>query len=700
MMTFLPVAARNTILVGLMSVLTLAVLAALALRAPDTHAQSSGSDAEPARPGKPVGTPIWSGMMDIQWNEVPGANSYEVQYFHVRQWIDLPSDDEGIELAYYRTTGAVARNLPTSRPSYLRVRAVNSHGPSEWSDYMFHRQTGSPNSWQHVPEPVNVPATGYPRFTGTVAKDETLTVDTSAFSDENGMDGVDLHYQWIASATTTDTNITGATEQSYTVTGTEVGDNIKVRVEFTDRHGFSESLTYDPRANVAATGAPTISGELRVLETLTADTSAIADENGLVDADFSYQWIAVDDDGGTETDIDGATNQSYELTSGELGKTVRVRVGFTDDLGYAESLTSDPTGTIVDVEEDRLGRKVKCPNEDDLPTPAALTVTNVPVEVGSTEDDYFVIYASFQIDSSTLEYPVQVALGENSTTTLAESVKALPASRYRVEKYLVESPGDVDGDCIDDVTELGDASGKNPVNSAPPISSAEGAASIHDRAAFERLSYQGRNTRFHGNVNDREIVAFWLQGMDTARPVVYFLNTEKHRNFYGFRRAIDFTYPEDLGPPVDVQGVIVYHPGLTAPDGSTGVYHVQFQRRVFRHRQLEFQHVAYAYGILAANMPLLDNNLMYHPLTPTYEREKALFDASRIGILLTLPNRAATGAPTISGVAQVRETLTAETAAIDDSDGLHDVTLTYEWLADDSASSQNATASTYVPPGR
>ena len=71
---------------------------------------------------------------------------------------------------------------------------------------------------------------------------------------------------------------------------------------------------------------------------------------------------------------------------------------------------------------------------------AALTVTNVPVEVESTEDDYFILYASFEVGSSTLEYLVQVALGENSMTTLAESVKALPASRYRVEKYLVESP--------------------------------------------------------------------------------------------------------------------------------------------------------------------------------------------------------------------------------------------------------------------
>ena len=46
-------------------------------------------------------------------------------------------------------------------------------------------------------------------------------------------------------------------------------------------------------------------------------------------------------------------------------------------------------------------------------------------------------------------------------------------------------------------------------------------------------------------------------------------------------------------------------------------------------------------------------------------------------------NSPATGAPTISGTAQVGETLTADTSGVSDADGLTNATFTYQWLADD-----------------
>ena len=58
-------------------------------------------------------------------------------------------------------------------------------------------------------------------------------------------------------------------------------------------------------------------------------------------------------------------------------------------------------------------------------------------------------------------------------------------------------------------------------------------------------------------------------------------------------------------------------------------------------------------------------------------------------------NSAATGAPTISGTAQVGQTLTASTSGISDSDGLTNVSYSYQWLADD-AETDGATSSTYT----
>ena len=57
-------------------------------------------------------------------------------------------------------------------------------------------------------------------------------------------------------------------------------------------------------------------------------------------------------------------------------------------------------------------------------------------------------------------------------------------------------------------------------------------------------------------------------------------------------------------------------------------------------------------------------------------------------------NSPATGAPTITGTAQVGQTLTADTSEISDADGLDNVSYGYQWLADDT-DIEGATSSTY-----
>ena len=61
----------------------------------------------------------------------------------------------------------------------------------------------------------------------------------------------------------------------------------------------------------------------------------------------------------------------------------------------------------------------------------------------------------------------------------------------------------------------------------------------------------------------------------------------------------------------------------------------------------------------------------------------------------TQENIPATGAPAISGTAQVGETLTADTSGITDEDGLDNVAFSYQWLAGD-ADIEGATASTHT----
>ena len=301
----------------------------------------------------------------------------------------------------------------------------------------------------------NTAATGTPAITGTARVGETLTADTSAIADADGLTSAEFNHQWLANDGTTDSDIPGETGATYVVQPGDAGKMIRVRVSFTDDEGNNETLTSaataavaatfpgtprslqvqtagagelaatwqppesnggsdvtgyrvqwklatgnwdteadvssatttdtsytitslsldteyavrviatngagdgppsaeqtetaraqtskqrDSTPNTAATGAPTISGAAQAGETLTADTSDIADENGLDNASFSYQWLR--SDGTSDTSIIASTGATYTVHNDDAEQSLRVQVSFIDDDGFEESLTSEAT---------------------------------------------------------------------------------------------------------------------------------------------------------------------------------------------------------------------------------------------------------------------------------------------------------------------------------------------------------------------
>ena len=192
----------------------------------------------------------------------------------------------------------------------------------------------------------NTAATGTPTISGTPQVGDELTASTAGIADADGLDNTTFTYQWLAD----DTAIQGATGSTYTLATAAEGKAIKVQVSFSDDAGNEETLTSAATGAVAtkpnspATGAPTISGTVQMGETLTADTSGIADEDGLDNAAFSYQWLADD------ADISGATDSTYTLSASGEGKAIKVRVSFTDDEGNEETLTSGATEAVAAAE--------------------------------------------------------------------------------------------------------------------------------------------------------------------------------------------------------------------------------------------------------------------------------------------------------------------------------------------------------------
>ena len=97
--------------------------------------------------------------------------------------------------------------------------------------------------------------------------------------------------------------------------------------------------------NLPPTGLPVIEGTAEVGETLTASADEIEDADGLTGATFAWQWLS--NDGNTDTEIEGATGKTYTLAAADEGKTVKVRVTFTDDGETEETLTSEATAAAV-----------------------------------------------------------------------------------------------------------------------------------------------------------------------------------------------------------------------------------------------------------------------------------------------------------------------------------------------------------------
>ena len=227
---------------------------------------------------------------------------------------------------------------------------------------------------------VNSAATGAPIVSGTVQVGEALTADTSGIEDADGLDNAAFTYQWLAD----NAAIAGATGSTYTLADADEGKAIAVQVSFTDDAGNDETLTsaatetvsfaVQPQvANSPATGAPTISGTVQVGETLTTDTSGIADVDGLDNAAFTYQWLA------DNAAIAGATGSTYTLADADEGKAIKVQVSFTDDAGNDETLTSaatdavaapeppaKPTGLSATPSHDRVVLTWDDPNDDTI----------------------------------------------------------------------------------------------------------------------------------------------------------------------------------------------------------------------------------------------------------------------------------------------------------------------------------------------
>ena len=459
---------------------------------------------------------------------------------------------------------------------------------------------------------VSTPATGAPTISGAAKVGETLTVDTSAISDADGLTNASYSYQWVADGT----DIAGATAMTYTLTDADEGAIVTVRVSFTDDAGNDESLTsaatgtVEARPNNPATGHPTIAGTAQVGETLTADTSGIADGDGLTNVSYSYQWVS--NDGAADTDIGGATDSTYSLADADEGRTIKVRVSFTDDAGNEEELTSQATDVVAVAE----------PAEPPaMPTSltAAASYDHVVLSWDDPQDDSITGYVILRRDPAIHQIGTFVTIeadtGSADTGYTDDTVETEKTYVYRIKA--------INGHGVSELSHWFRADTPAPPVPAPPTGLT--ATASHDQVV---LSWD--------DPQDDSITGYVILRRDPAiHQIGTFVTIEADTG------SADTGYTDD-----------------TVETEKTYVYRI---KAINGHGVSELSH-------------------WFRADTPAPSQT----------------NSPATGAPTISGAAQVGETLTADTSGIADADGLTSVSYQYQWLADD-ADIAGATDSSYTP---
>ena len=314
-----------------------------------TPATQAPANSAPDAPNQPQATAVFVGGVDLEWDDVPGADSYDVQTYRGGQWVELPAD--GVEIAFYGA-GAIISGLDPQASLWFQVRAANAHGVSDWSPMLYMNSTSQFKLGRQA-RPANAPASGAPVIVGRAQPGQPLWANTTGIEDGNGLDRVRFQYQWMSNDGSGDADIAGATQLTHLWSDADEGKTLSVRVSFIDRLGYAESLTSAsvgtvaaaPPSNNAATGVPTIIGTAEVGQMLTADASNIGDSDGLTNVVYQYQWLA--DDGSSVTEISGATGATYTLQATDEAATIKVQVSFSDDLDNEESLISAAVGPVA-----------------------------------------------------------------------------------------------------------------------------------------------------------------------------------------------------------------------------------------------------------------------------------------------------------------------------------------------------------------
>jgi PKD repeat protein len=245
-------------------------------------------------------------------------------------------------------SGTGAGNFANSTLYWMSRDASSLFGAGDMQDLALYESTLSAATilehYEHGENTYRPANTTPPSIEGTAQDGKTLTATAGAWS---GATPISYAYQWQScnSAGGECQDIEGATEQSYALTSADLETELRVRVTATNPGGSAQVSS--AASAVVESGppdeleAPSIGGGQNAGERLYAEPGLW----GGTGTELSYQWERCDATGGECAAIAGAIAAEYELGEGDIGATMRLRVGASNELGSVTAL-SPATPTI------------------------------------------------------------------------------------------------------------------------------------------------------------------------------------------------------------------------------------------------------------------------------------------------------------------------------------------------------------------
>ena len=183
-------------------------------------------------------------------------------------------------------------------------------------------------------------------------EDVPLIIDLSSVTDSDGMGSVSVQWQ-ISSDNKKWTNISGATNQSFTPREIHVGSRLRVAISYVDGQGNLEPLTSPPstpvrNVNDKPTGSARLIGSAVEDSALVVDTSSIADEDGI--GGFDITWQRSSSKSSWEA-YPAGQNEVLRLTQNQVGYSYRAVVSYIDSHGTREVLYTSPSETIDNLDD-------------------------------------------------------------------------------------------------------------------------------------------------------------------------------------------------------------------------------------------------------------------------------------------------------------------------------------------------------------